>query len=53
MAEIVEIKDWLPEPLRHRDGEPVKEIRGLVYWQDCPILMDAWDELADRNTNAA
>jgi hypothetical protein len=53
MAEIVELKDWRPEPLPQRDGEPVLEVRGLVWWQGCPVIEDAWGELADRRTNAA
>lgn len=51
MAQLLSLDEFRPPKLKHADGEPVRELPGLVYFQDCPIPEDAWRELAQRLTN--
>lgn len=51
MAHLIDMNDRRPEPLKHEDGEPVAELPGLVWYQDCPVLEDAWRELEKPQTN--
>lgn len=40
-----------PTPLAHRDFDPVMEVPGLVWWQDCPIWEEAGWELSQKLAN--
>ena len=52
MFEIIDLEEYLPQPLAHQDGEPVREVPlALVWWQGCPVPREAWFELAQPETN--